>query len=153
MENLFVRLQNQEIETVVIPSKATPAQVFAVSLMRTAYFGLTNIIRSDDPTPYKDVPECILLDLGGGTYDTIANPKTRDDGTPVTVFGVIWEEMKQFYSEELQNTFESEFVIPTESGNLMSKYIEKIMTKNTGTSFVYALNAAYRVLKVWTVNG
>lgn len=152
MENLFVRLQNQEIETVVVPTNTTPAQIFAVSLMRTAYFGLTNIIRSDDPTPYKDIPECVLLDLGGGTYDTITNPKTREDGTEMTVFGVIWDEMKKYYKTELQDTFESEFVIPTEQGNLMSEYVDRIMKKSdTKTNFVYALNAAYRILKVWTI--
>lgn len=151
MDNLFVRLQNQEISKVIIPTNVTPTQVLAVSLMRTAYFGLTNIIKSDSIDQFKNDDSVIIIDMGGGEYDSINNVRTREDGSTMSSFGIIWNEMKEFYSEEMQQTFDEVFVKPAEEGNVISMYIDKLLVAKSNMKLTYALNAVYRILKVWTL--
>lgn len=153
-ENIYITLQNQQIKTVLIPTNFNAEEIFACALLRTVDYRIVDFVITDDYQSHIDTNEkkatTLVLNMGDGRFNAVDTTYNRpEDGTRLSIFGLIWDEIKPYYSQKLQDDFDPTIVRNVETGGLLAKLVLKINGEGTRLAFTKALNIAFAILKQW----
>lgn len=155
-DSLYVRLQENEINRVIIPNNYTPIEIITIGLLRCINPRLINFeIAKKSTVKQVDIDDIktLTLNLGGSkdSFNFDSEDQKEKTGIDESVFSMVYKELKEFFPEYIKESFEEDIIFPTEKGGTLYKYIEKILNQGTSVAFSQAIKEAHHFIKIWTI--